>query len=223
LENDFLLLNTFGQRIDFLLKGITNSEVEKKTGISNELISLWRRGKGNPSLDKLELLRKYFKDKYVWLITGVDIPDEQISDTDIKYAATKFKSVPIVGSVPCGVPVTSWDIDDNKLLKLADVSHLENPFVLIAKGDSMTPYINNKDLLLCSDEPEKVKKNGKAVVVSFNSDPGSFNANAKLIKWDNKNKEIMLYSINTKYEPEIYPLKEVYKIYKVIRIIRDVN
>lgn len=215
--------NTFHKRFAELVGEESSRELEKKIGIENSLIAMWRRGKGNPTLAKLEILRKYFKDKYVWLVTGIESSEEIISDQDVKYTATKIKTIPIVGSVPCGLPVTNWDVDDNKLMKLADAGHYQNPFILIAKGDSMSPYINNKDLLLCADIPDKVKKNGKAVVVSFASDPDTFNANAKLIKWIPKSKEVMLYSINTKYEPETYPLKDIYKIYKVVRIIREVN
>ncbi len=216
--------NKFSKRLNEVLGDTTNAEVERLSGMSNELIGLWRRGKGNPTLEKLEPLRKVLKEKFIYVVTGIkDTIEETASDRDVKYTATKIKTVPIVGSVPCGLPVTSWDIDDNKTLKLTDVGHLHEAFILTAKGDSMSPFINNKDLLLCADLPERIKRNGTAVVVSFNSDPETFNANAKLIKWNGRAKEIMLYSINTKYPPEVYPLKEVFKIYKVVRIIRDVN
>jgi len=218
-------LDTFAKRLDHLLKGVSNREVERQTKINNVSLSEWRNGKTSPTLEKIEPLRKYFGEKFSWLISGMGSPDGEfyVSDKDIKYTATKFKSVPIVGTVPCGIPVTSWEIDDNKLMKLADVGHMHSPFILIAKGDSMSPYINNRDYILCADMPEKIKKDKTAVVVSFKSDPDSFNANAKLIKWRKPSNEIMLYSINTKYEPEIYPIKDIYKIYKVVRIIRDVN
>ncbi|MBX7047240.1 MAG: XRE family transcriptional regulator [Ignavibacteria bacterium] len=216
-------LNTFGERLDYLLGDVTNADAERLTGISNELISRWRRGKGNPTLDKLELLKKYFGEKYTWLLTGEESAEGRITEADVKYISGKVKNVPVVGSVPCGIPVANWEVERDKLLKIADIGHLHNPFVLIAKGDSMSPYINNKDMLLCADIPEKVKKNGGAVVVSFNAEPDTTAANAKLIKWNTEKKEIMLYSINTKYQPEVYALKDVYKIYKVVRIIREVN
>jgi hypothetical protein len=60
------------------------------------------------------------------------------------------------------------------------------------------------------------------VIVGFKTVPDSYQANAKLIKWLGKN-QIMLYSINTKYEPQIYHLSEIANIFKLVRIIRDVK
>lgn len=41
-------------------RNITAYKVSKDTGVSNSVLSDWKRGKSNPKLDKLIILAKYF-------------------------------------------------------------------------------------------------------------------------------------------------------------------
>jgi len=212
--------DSFGKRLDYLLGGKSNRDAAKEILISHELIGLWRRGKGNPTLDKLEILKKYFKEKYLWLVSGEGNPDEPINlKPDLK--SKKLRTVPVIATVPCGIAVNQWDEEIKEYMELPRVGHLNSPFLLIAKGDSMKPYILNGDYLLCSDEPKKIKAR-TAVVVSYKSDPGNVIANAKLITFPDKH-HVNLYSVNTFFEPQLVKLSDIYKIYKIVRIIRDVN
>ncbi len=136
--------------------------------------------------------------------------------------SAKARKVPILGYAECGSSSVNWPDSASRVVELTDVSGLVNPFILVAKGDSMRPYINPGDKLLCSDHPQKIKDNS-AVVAVFKSMPDTFEANAKLISWDRRNKLITLYSINTKYPPTNHHENEFVKICKVNRIIRDVK
>jgi len=134
----------------------------------------------------------------------------------------KFRRIPVLGYADCGSPAANWYDNAERIIDLADAAVLVNPFMLIAKGDSMRPYINPGDKLVCSEHTEKIKDN-TAVVAVFKSMPDTLEANAKLISWDRRNKLITLYSINTKYPPTNHHENEFVKIYKVNRIIRDVK
>ena len=142
------------------------------------------------------------------------------ADTESK--PLKFRRVPVLGYADCGSPSVNWLDNAVKVMDIAEASVLVNPFTLIAKGDSMRPYINPGDKLVCSEHTEKIKDN-TAVIAVFKSTPDTFEANAKLISWDRRNKLITLYSINTKYPPTNHHENEFIKIYKVNRIIRDVK
>jgi phage repressor protein C with HTH and peptisase S24 domain len=109
-----------------------------------------------------------------------------------------------------------------KYIDLPDVKQYKSPFVLIAKGESMKPYILPGDKLVCADAPELIKDKS-AVVAGFNSLPDSYEANAKLIIRDKKNKMVTLYSINTKFPPVNYRESDINRIYKLVKIIRDVK
>jgi len=125
-------------------------------------------------------------------------------------------NIPVFGKVTCGVPATQWPHGEIKEFIKLEIFH-KNAFALVAEGFSMSPYINPKDVLVCVDN-EYLIKDGKIVVVVFKS-VETLEANAKLIKFDEKelrdNKKITLYSINSKYEPEDYSVKDILRIYKV--------
>ncbi len=157
-----------------------------------------------------------------WLLTG---KGEMI--TELKLFKPRTKPVSIIGEVQCGIPIqTQMIADDVKQMDMFDVSGYDRPFIVIAKGDSMSPYINHGDLLLCAEDSGKAIKNGKAVVVNYKSEPENYTANAKLIKLNNKKNlddGIVLYSVNTKYQPSNHNKTEIFKIYPVMRIIREVR
>ncbi len=134
----------------------------------------------------------------------------------------KTKRIPILAEVECGVPVyTQMSSETLKYYELSDIGHYLNPFIAVARGDSMAPYINPGDFLLCVDDSTKIK-DGKAVVVNFKSIPDSYMSNAKLIRFMDDDR-IMLYSINTKFPPTVHKKSDIYKIYKVVKIIREVR
>lgn len=177
-------------------------------------ISKIKRGISDWTIEQLEKIR---------IIHGIT-PDSMFGEKhkpeiDISH---KFRRVPMLGFADCGSPAAKWLDNALRIYEMADISGMMNPFVLIAKGDSMRPYINPGDRLLCSEFTEKVKDN-TAVVAVFRSMPDTYEANAKLISWDRKNKLITLYSINTKFPPVNYRETELVKLYKVNRIIRDVK
>lgn len=153
-----------------------------------------------------------------WLITG----DGEMLKSEASEPKRNTLSIPVLAEVECGTPVY-MQINNYplKYIDVADSKHFVNPFIAVARGDSMRPYINPGDYLVCSDEPNKIK-DGSAVVVNFISIPETYSTNAKLIRYL-PGKRIMLYSINTKYPPSIHKPDEIYKIYKVVRIIRDVK
>ncbi len=152
-----------------------------------------------------------------WLLNG-----EGEMMTIKKESTKKTKKIPVLVEVECGVPVyNQLNNESLRYIELTDVSHYLNPFIAVARGDSMRPYINPGDLLLCIEDKEKIK-DGRAVVVNFKTIPETYMSNAKLIRFLDDDR-IMLYSINTKYPPTIHKKSDIYKIYKVIRIIREVK
>ncbi len=145
----------------------------------------------------------------------------QIKEREVEYG--KIKSVPVFGNVYCGSPAPQWDVNEIKqYIDLPDLSKYKYSFGLIAKGDSMTPYINPGDFLICVDKPDLIK-DGKAVVVVFKGTIDNNEVNAKLIRLDKRRSLVTLYSVNTKHPPVTYNEDEILKIYKLIRIIREVK
>jgi phage repressor protein C with HTH and peptisase S24 domain len=199
-------------------KGIdTIYKLSKSIGENAGSLSKIKRGLSSWTAEQLEKIR---------LIHGISLDalfgDENRKKPEQESKNVKFQKVPMLGYAECGSPAAVWNEFAIKYFDLADAGNLINPFILTAKGDSMHPFINSGDKLLCSEHTDKIKNNSFVVAV-FKSMPETFEANAKLINWDRKNKLITLYSINTKYPPTNHREDEFIKIYKLNRIIRDIK
>lgn len=214
-------MSTISIRIRQLLenRGISAYRLCKDLEIDDSTYSRSIRTDNTWKSAHLIKIADYFKVSLDWLMKGENFAKEV--HKELKEINTKVKAVPILGIVDCGKPATTWHENSSKIVELTEAANLNNPFLLIAKGDSMRPYINPGDRLLCADMPDRVK-NGTAVVVSFYSPPDTYEANAKLIKFE-KEGMLTLYSVNTAYEPTLHKDSEIQKIFKLVRIIRDVK
>ncbi|CAN5555607.1 hypothetical protein BH10BAC5_BH10BAC5_20840 [soil metagenome] len=193
----------------------TQADFAEKLGLAPQALQRYLTGGRVPGSGTLGRLNKLGCDLN-WLLNDVG---SMIYEP--KVHKLRSMPVPIVGDVECGVPIINqMTSDDVKQIEMYDVGGYTNPFVVIARGDSMVPYINPGDMLLCSDDPDKIK-DGKAVLVNYRTPPESYASNAKLIWFTDD--EIMLYSVNSKYRPVTYKKSDIYKIYKVMRIIREVK
>lgn len=194
----------------------TQAEFATKLHISPQGLQRYLSGiraPGSEVLSKLNLLGCNLN----WLLNGVG---EMASE--VKTFKPRTKPVPVIAEVDCGVPIHTQIIEEGiKYVDMFDTSGLRNPFLVIARGESMAPYINNGDMLLCSDDDEKIKT-GKAVIVSYRTTPESYQANAKLVRFT-KDDGVVLYSVNTKFPPSFHSKTEIFKMYKVVRIIREVK
>lgn len=200
--------------------GLNKNQLAVKLGIDNGNLSRYESGKVKPNSEFYErLVDKFGAVNLSWLISG---EGEMFIQKITAPEKAKIRSIPLFAYVYCGSPASQWDTDKVKeYMQLPALTKYGEAFGLIAKGDSMAPYINPYDVLICVDKPDLIKDR-TAVVCVFKS-VDTIEANAKLIKRDKKAGSVMLYSINTKYEPEIYDEDEILKIYKVVRIIRDVK
>ena len=183
---------------------------------------------------KIDTLFNYLKNRAKWdsnVVTDIaryfNVPVDFLYGNPVNANTVsddkKSRNVPVLGKVECGIPIAAqinqtYDIEH---LLIDNASRYKDPFLLIAEGESMSPFINPKDYLLCIDDSAKIK-NKSAVVVSFKTEPENYEANAKLY-YDLDDNHIMLYSINTKFPPTVHQKRDIAYVYKVIKIIRDVK
>jgi repressor LexA len=214
-------MSSISNRIKQLLenRGITAYRLCKDLDIDDSTYSRSIRTANTWKTAHLVKIADYFKVGLDWLVKGETFSKEV--QRELKEVTHKVKAVPVLGIAECGKPAAQWHELAPKTVELTDAAHLSSPFILIARGESMRPYINPGDKLLCSDIPERIK-NGTAVVVSFYSPPDTYEANAKLIKFE-KDGIITLYSVNTQFPPTIHKDTDIQKIFKLVRIIRDVK
>ncbi len=195
---------------------LKKTEIAEALGITPQALQKYLNGERLPMPDMLEKIGE-MGCNINWLISG---NGEMLKNT--VPLSPKSKLIPLLAEVDCGVPLFSQISSDTvKYIELSDINYYVNPFAVTARGDSMRPYINPGDLLVCSDEPHKIK-DGRAVVVNLKTIPEHYSGNAKLIKFLN-DESVLLYSVNTKYPPTVVKKSEIYRIYKVVRIIREVR
>lgn len=61
-EQTFKLCPPFNEQLDFLLKkfGISKYKLEKETGLKEETVNRWHKGKYEPTIENIVVLAKYF-------------------------------------------------------------------------------------------------------------------------------------------------------------------
>lgn len=195
-------------------ENLKRSALAKSLGLDKDKLNNYAVGKAKWDINYMDSVASFF---------GKTVDDfignaKQVNNTPI----TK-KLVPIIGFADCGKPAASWynNAEQYKFIDIGESETLINPFILIAKGDSMKPYIQPGDKLLASEMDLSRIKNQTAVIVFYKGIPETVEANAKLII--KKNEYATFYSINTRFPPEDVAYENIIKIYKLKKIIRDVK
>jgi phage repressor protein C with HTH and peptisase S24 domain len=194
-------------------------------------VSHWEKGVRKPDIDMIKKIADLSGEDFYWLLTGEQFNDPQrdgnkIIKEGLKMAETRrikkslsiygLQTFRIISDLSAGEPKLFFD--DNQLGDDQDIvlpyPH-KNCVVLRVQGDSMTDKIQSGDLVLV--DLFATPKNGDIVAVIL--------ANGEqMIK---RYKEIdglnIFYSENEEYEPIIKTKKEVTKVKKVVRIIKDVS
>ncbi len=155
-----------------------------KTGLSSALISQYLSGKFEAKNDKAYLLSDALRVSPTWLLGFSD-------DMFGNDSPTRPSSIPVLGVVPCGMPIEA--IED--IVDWIDVvpSQATGHFGLIAKGDSMAPYILDGDILIVKQVP--IVDSGKIAIVKVNGDDATCK---KVLITD---AGITLLPLNSAYEP----------------------
>ncbi|HRE10773.1 MAG TPA: S24 family peptidase [Ignavibacteria bacterium] len=197
-----------------LHKGVGFTQLTKRAGVSQGSLTIWLGDRGAPTSRNMQKIAE---------VLGVQPEDLYRSPYEPAETTIKppQKLVPVLGYAACGSPAEHWAETTNKFIDAGDIGGLITPFVLVAKGRSMFPMIYEKDQLLCSQVELKQLKDEMLVVVSFKTIPDTADANAKLITL--KKNSCTLYSINANYKPFDVSYSDIFKIYRVVRIIRDIK
>lgn len=121
-------------------------------------------------------------------------------DAFLKKSTNNFiRQIPVLGVIPCGEPIEA--IED--IIEWVDVipSQTKDHFGLIAKGNSMSPYILDGDILIVKYTPEV--NSGKIAIVKVNGD----DATCKRLMINDAG--ITLIPNNPLYETKIFTPQEV--------------
>lgn len=188
---------------------ISNSAIEAERAI--KLYQLRGNIEENDAVEYLLKVENIYSEFIPYLENNFN---SEIKENFLPFENTnKFKpkvQIPVLGVVPCGEPIEA--IED--VIEWIDVvpSQAKKHFGLIAKGDSMSPYILDGDILIVKYTPEV--NSGKIAIVKVNGDEATCK---RLVISDTG---VMLMPYNPTYEPISFTPQEVEE--KPVMIIGEV-
>lgn len=184
--------NTIAENLRKFSHGMTQAELSDKTGIPKSTLSGYFAQRSTPNAGNLEKI--------------ADVLNVSKSDIDPRYNLTLPTNVvefdqsqlhsiriPIVGEIACGTPITAeQNIEGYHKVNLKHVP-TGTVFGLRCKGDSMEPLIPNGAIVTIHQQPNVETDEIAAVMI---------NGEATLKRFKKLSKRhVVLYPINTKYEP----------------------
>lgn len=149
--------STFAKRLAqaLELRGITQTELSKRTNINKSSISTYLKGEYKAKQDKVDLLANALNVSPVWLM-GYDIPMQRDLSFDpstlTNYVPITKKKIPLLGEIAAGQPIYA-DEHIEEFLPVDDKLHAD--FALKIKGDSMiNAQINDGDIVFIRQQSD---------------------------------------------------------------------
>lgn len=186
--------NIFSNNLKYYMSinDVSQIEVANKIGVSPQTFNTWIQGIALPRMGKVQMLADYFG------IRKSDLIEERQNITKQK---SKGVVIPVLGHVAAGIPIEMIeDIIDTEEIPEDMAKHGEF-FALKIKGDSMTPSINNSDVVIVRQQEDA--ENGDIVIATVN---GNDAVCKRLKKYSDG---LSLISLNPAYEPLYFNTSEI--------------
>ena len=172
--------------------GMTQADVAKLVGISQNGYSYWENGKTKIDNESLSKLAKIFGCTIDYLLGGTS----DTSSTGIK--------IPVLGSVPAGVPLEAIeDIRDWEEIPQSWATGEKEYFALEVSGDSMWPEYLPGDVVVVQRTP--VCDSGEDCIVYVNG----YDATLKTVRLNPEDQSLTLVPINPQYPPRTFSAEEI--------------
>ncbi|MBQ4145303.1 MAG: helix-turn-helix domain-containing protein [Clostridia bacterium] len=183
----------FSKRIKELrkTKKMTQRQLADLLFVDCSTVTKWETGKANPDFDKQQKLAEIF-----------NVSMDYLLGRNSDYPSSNTMRIPVLGYVAAGIPIEAIeDIIDYEEIEAGQLNSNYEYFGLKIKGDSMSPRIQNGDVVIVRKQPDV--DTGDVAIVCVNGD----NATCKQIK---KHAEgISLIPFNTAHEIKFYSNNEI--------------
>ena len=181
-------------------KGLTQAEVAKFVGISQNNYSYWESGKVKIDNDSLKKLADYFNVSVDYLLDR---------ETPLSNNQARGVKIPVYGEIAAGIPIEAIE-DIIEFEEITPELASSGEFLALSiKGDSMAPRIQNGDVVII--RRQETVENGDIAAVMVNGD----SATLKRVKPDANG--LWLLPLNPAYQPMFYTKKECAE--KPVRIL----
>lgn len=140
--------------------GLTQKEVAEFVGVAEATVSRWESGAiANMRRDRISLYAKILRTTPTFIMTG----EANAPSQDIPAGFDPLPNmvrVPLIGNVACGNPITAEENLDG-YVNIPDIWGAS--FALVCKGDSMSPRIQDGDLVAI--RKQETVENGQIAAV----------------------------------------------------------
>ncbi len=212
---------TLGQRIreSRIGKGLDQARMAARLDIATRTLQRWEKGDQEPDASVLMRIAKLTSVVPQWLLSGEGerhigrgAARKVLPLADTKYRKVDLLSVPLLSSVPGGVPNLIYHPEYvDKYVTVDDIRD-EQAFALEVKGNSMAPRIEDGDIIVVS--PKLEARNGDICVVRVQDED-----TVKKIKMVES--FMHLIPLNPEFEPMVVKKKDVTFIWKVVKVIKQ--
>lgn len=180
-------------------RGMTQKELCERTGIPKASMSQYVNGHHLPKQDSIYLISSALRVRPDWLM-GLDVPMDEPPVIEFTQPVESIR-IPLLGKVAAGSPIYSSENVEGELMADGSLSDGRNMFALRVKGDSMTPQILDRDIIIVREQEEV--DDGDIVVATVNGGEGCVK---RLKKYQNA---ISLVSMNPEYEPMYFTAEAI--------------
>ena len=176
--------------------GKTQSDLADYMEVSQATVSNWCKGVKLPRMDKIDKICDFFN------VSRTQLMDDGSVE---QHSTSKGVSIPILNTVVAGMPVDAYE----DILGYEEISReLANTgefFALKVKGDSMSPVLQEGDILIIRQQPDV--ESGDIAIVLINGDM------ATVKKVQKQEAGIMLVAFNQDvYQPHFYTNEDIKKL-----------
>lgn len=201
-------------------KGLDQATLSDKLGIVARTLQRWEKGEQIPDGVSITKIARITGVQPTWLLTGEGEmyppptlrPDNVFSLPPQSRRRPRLVELPMVSAVPAGKVATTFHpdyVDD-----YVTVDDVKDPqaFALKVKGQSMSPRIEDGDVVIVS--PAQESRSGDICVVRVNGED-----TLKKVKFEGN--YIHLIPLNPDFEPATVKRKDVNFVWKVVKLIKE--
>jgi len=200
-------------------KELDQATLATKIGVVTRTLQRWEKGDQVPDGVAITKLAKATNVTPSWLLTGEGEmyssprrPDNVYPLNATARRNIRLVDLPLISSVPAGKVATLFHpdyVDD-----YVTVDDIKDPqaFALRVKGQSMSPRIEDGDIVIVS--PQQEPRNGDICVIRVDEED-----TLKKVKFEGN--YIHLIPLNPEFEPVTVKRKDVNFVWKVVKLIKE--
>lgn len=171
-------------------RNVTQVDIHNHTGIPRSTLTGYVKGTSTPNAGNIQKLADFFN------VPKSAIDPRYESKIVNMMQVKEMASVPIIGDIACGDPITAEENIQGYREEVADTLPTGNLFYLHCKGNSMAPTIPNGAYVLIRQQPDV--EDGEIAAVLVNGD-----TEATLKRVKRQGDLVMLMPDNQSYSPYV--------------------